>query len=221
MLKKLFVIEIVGVSLASLFEEQLAYVSGLMQVGCFGEFEATADDIHVILLAVRERLAVMGKQSFSIDSRLPQAQSKREGTADANAFSATSDILKNKEWDFVHVREHPTGTPTALNSLDGGLGQLLECLYDDSAILILTNFDRRAGFILAVPNNSVQGEVKDVRLGDILSTLSDLTALDIADWMKGASLVKISSPREDPARGYSQEDEKAVYARLEGLGYVD
>lgn len=220
-LTKLLVVELDGFPFVSMLETNLlSYFPQLMQVGCFGEFEANAEDVHIVLRAVGERLAALGKQTFLVDTLLPQAQLQEGTPSDAKAFSTAFEILRNKEWDFVHVSAHATGMSENLYSLDAGLGGLLECLNDASAILVLTNREGRGGFILGVPNNSIQGQVPAVRFLDLLSTLSELTTLDIPDWMQGKSLVKISLPQDGPASAYSQEDEAAVYARLEGLGYI-
>jgi predicted AlkP superfamily phosphohydrolase/phosphomutase len=73
-------------------------------------------------------------------------------------------------------------------------------------------------FILAGPNNPLQGELPGARLLDVAPTLLDLAGYDVAPSMQGASLAAgrdlgTNSP-------LTQEDEQTIRERLSGLGYI-
>lgn len=79
------------------------------------------------------------------------------------------------------------------------------------------NHAQFGAFILAAPNNSLQGEIDGASLLDIAPTLLELGGYDIPDSMQGASLV--SGKLRDSA-GLSGDDEKTLRERLSGLGYI-
>jgi predicted AlkP superfamily phosphohydrolase/phosphomutase len=80
------------------------------------------------------------------------------------------------------------------------------------------NHALHGSFILAGPNNSLQGELSGARLLDVAPTLLDLAGYDIAPSMQGGSLAEGRS--EVAAPPLTQEDEQTLRERLSGLGYI-
>jgi predicted AlkP superfamily phosphohydrolase/phosphomutase len=95
----------------------------------------------------------------------------------------------------VHVRENDTGP-------------------DDC------NHAQHGAFILAGPNNPVQGEVQGAHLLDIAPTLLELGGYDRPPSMKGRSLLEDGPSKPRGGAGLSAPDERTVRDRLSGLGYL-
>ena len=77
---------------------------------------------------------------------------------------------------------------------------------------------RPGAFILAAPNNPLQGEIEGAHLLDMAPTLLELGGYDIPGSMQGCSLV--SGQTLAAAESYSEEDEEILRERLSGLGYI-
>jgi predicted AlkP superfamily phosphohydrolase/phosphomutase len=82
------------------------------------------------------------------------------------------------------------------------------------------NHAQYGAFILAAPNNPVQGEVKNLHLLDIAPTLLELAGYDIPSTMQGKSLVAgldllLKTPQE-----LTEEEQAILKERLSGLGYI-
>ena len=184
-------------------------------------------------------------------------------------FEAVKHHLENSEWDYFqlidsgperlqhrfwrlhdpqHVR-YETGNPyqTLIRDyyayLDDEIGKLLERLYEDTVILVVSdhgpgkvgyqtvfpqvnadpqdycNHTTSGCFILASPNNPLQGEIEDVSLLDMAPTLLEMGGYDIPDFMQGKSLVagKMLGAANDAS---DASDEEAIRKRLRGLGYI-
>jgi predicted AlkP superfamily phosphohydrolase/phosphomutase len=95
----------------------------------------------------------------------------------------------------VHVRENDTGP-------------------DDC------NHAQHGAFILAAPNNPVQGVVEGARLLDIAPTLLELGGHDRPASMQGRSLVAAGPPSSPGQDVEVSPEEMMVRDRLRGLGYL-
>lgn len=81
------------------------------------------------------------------------------------------------------------------------------------------NHAQHGSFILAAPNNPLQGEVKGAHILDISPTLLELGGYDVPHTMQGSSLV--SGKTLTPViEGFSADQEEIIRARLSGLGYI-
>jgi predicted AlkP superfamily phosphohydrolase/phosphomutase len=82
------------------------------------------------------------------------------------------------------------------------------------------NHAQHGSFILAAPNNPLQGEVRGAHILDMSPTLLELGGYDIPNSMQGKSLVSgktLSAPVE---AGFSADEEEIIRERLSGLGYI-
>lgn len=77
------------------------------------------------------------------------------------------------------------------------------------------NHAQFGAFILAAPNNPLQGEIEGAHLLDIAPTLLELGGYDIPNSMQGRSLVagQVLGP-------LSMDEEEIIRERLSGLGYI-
>jgi predicted AlkP superfamily phosphohydrolase/phosphomutase len=76
-------------------------------------------------------------------------------------------------------------------------------------------------FMLAGPNNPLQGNIEGARLLDIAPTLLELGGYDTAPSMQGSSLVGGKALERLQTRStVSAEDDETIRERLSGLGYV-
>jgi predicted AlkP superfamily phosphohydrolase/phosphomutase len=82
------------------------------------------------------------------------------------------------------------------------------------------NHSQHGAFILAAPNNPVQGPVEGARLLDIAPTLLHLGGYDVPPSMQGRSLAEAGAGGATGGSGYSAADETTVRDRLSGLGYL-
>lgn len=82
------------------------------------------------------------------------------------------------------------------------------------------NHAQFGSFILAAPNNPLQGEMGGQRLLDIAPTLLELGDHDIPPSMQGKSLVEGVALGKAPAQGLNAEEEEIIRERLSGLGYI-
>ena len=82
------------------------------------------------------------------------------------------------------------------------------------------NHAQRGCFILAAPNNPLQGEVEGAHLLHIAPTLLELGGYDVPASMQGASLAAGKSVKPAPDGGVSAEDEETLRRRLQALGYI-
>jgi predicted AlkP superfamily phosphohydrolase/phosphomutase len=80
------------------------------------------------------------------------------------------------------------------------------------------NHSQHGAFILAAPNNPVQGPVEGARLLDIAPTLLHMGGYDVPPSMQGKPIAEAASGAAGP--GYSAADETTVRDRLSGLGYL-
>jgi predicted AlkP superfamily phosphohydrolase/phosphomutase len=82
------------------------------------------------------------------------------------------------------------------------------------------NHAQMGAFILAAPNNPLQGEIAGTHLLDIAPTLLELGGYDTPTSMQGRSLADGMSEVSDSDRPLSPDGEDAVRRRLSGLGYI-
>ncbi len=82
------------------------------------------------------------------------------------------------------------------------------------------NHAQFGSFILAAPNNPMQGEVQGAHLLHMAPTLLELGGYDIPLSMQGTSLVRHRISDAVLDTGYSAAEEELVRERLSGLGYI-
>jgi hypothetical protein len=140
---------------------------------------------------------------------------------------------------FQHARSSGAEDVCAVvnyrREVDEQLGQLLEALTDDTALLILSTVgseepadqsrrekesDKPGMFLLTSPNNPLGGEYQGATLFDMAPTLLDLAGYPIPQTMQGHSLVAAFVKRDAPGGGSTDAEEKLLRDRLTGLGYV-
>lgn len=218
---KLIAIELDGGSTTFAFEnEQLKNFGQLLQIGCFGELEANAAEVHAMLLSLSEQLASAGKAIFTVSALAHDAEPVKDATTSLSALSLGRHRLGEREWDFVHIVELGGDDTGQHQHLDTELGELLQALDDDTAVLILRTRNERSFFILAIAHRALNGAVESVRVGDLWVTLLDITGIPMPDAQQGTSL--LNNGLDDNAREilYTPEDEAVIYERLAGLGYI-
>jgi len=75
-------------------------------------------------------------------------------------------------------------------------------------------------FILAAPNNPIQGEIQGLHLLDIAPTLLELAGYEIPSTMQGKSLVADLDLLLKSADNLTDEEQAILKERLSGLGYI-
>ncbi len=80
------------------------------------------------------------------------------------------------------------------------------------------NHSQYGGFILAAPNNPLQGDVDGAHLLDIAPTLLELGGYDIPSSMQGKSLV--AGKTRTLENSLWADEEAILRERLSGLGYI-
>jgi predicted AlkP superfamily phosphohydrolase/phosphomutase len=82
------------------------------------------------------------------------------------------------------------------------------------------NHAQFGAFIIAAPELEGAGEVKGVKLLDIMPTMLELAGRDVPPSMQGRSLLEAAAGGEAGSSGYSPAAEEMVKERLRGLGYL-
>lgn len=82
------------------------------------------------------------------------------------------------------------------------------------------NHAQFGAFILAAPNNPVQGEIQGLHLLDIAPTLLELGGYEIPSSMQGRSLVAGLDLLLKSAADLTEEEQAILKERLSGLGYI-
>ncbi len=82
------------------------------------------------------------------------------------------------------------------------------------------NHAQFGAFILAAPNNPLQGEVNDAHLLDMAPTLLELAGYDIPPSMQGASLVAGHTMELGGSLDLPLNEVEILRERLSGLGYI-
>lgn len=82
------------------------------------------------------------------------------------------------------------------------------------------NHAQFGSFILAAPNNPIQGEIQGFHLLDIAPTLLELAGYEIASSMQGKSLVAGLDLLLKSAAELTEEEQAILKERLSGLGYI-
>ena len=82
------------------------------------------------------------------------------------------------------------------------------------------NHAQFGSFILAAPNNPLQGEIEGAHLLDIAPTLLELGGYDISNSMQGKSLVADQTLGAMAGSDLSAAEEEILRERLSGLGYI-
>lgn len=82
------------------------------------------------------------------------------------------------------------------------------------------NHAQFGAFILAAPNNPVQGEIQGLQLLDIAPTLLELGGYEIPSTMQGKSLVAGLDLLLKSAADLTEEEQAILKERLSGLGYI-
>jgi predicted AlkP superfamily phosphohydrolase/phosphomutase len=83
------------------------------------------------------------------------------------------------------------------------------------------NYSQFGSFILAAPNNPLQGEVDGTHILDLAPTLLELGGDDVPTSMQGKSLTAGRSPTTLADTADALDAEELVRARLRGLGYIE
>jgi hypothetical protein len=83
------------------------------------------------------------------------------------------------------------------------------------------NHAQFGSFILAAPNNPLQGEVEGAHLLDMAPTLLEMGGYDIPASMQGRSLVAGTALGTASGPYGSGGGEEIVRERLRGLGYIE
>jgi arylsulfatase A-like enzyme len=120
--------------------------------------------------------------------------------------------------------------------LDSELETILETLTGDTMVLVISiqgarfeehnaldngsNSIRLGFFILAAPNNPLDGEIEVTRLIDIAPTLLKLGGYEIPGSMQGKSLLSDWALESSTETGLTADEEEILRERLSGLGYI-
>lgn len=211
-----------------LADERLTNLRQLMSVGCYGSLAPSvgasfAEDVVCEQLAQAGRQVVLAEQNEHALAQ--QARNARSLVAEGG-------------WDFVRVTL--TTVPEAAGAgvrsednaleLDGEIGEVLNLLEDDTAILLLAGpaisaentlqAERVPGaFVLAAPGYPPLGELHSVAWSDLAPTVLDLAGCDVPAWLHGQSLLA-GYQLADGGDDLSVDEETLLRARLAGLGYI-
>jgi hypothetical protein len=183
--------------------------------------ESLANDADGILYKVQGSFEgdignIIGSQFATIDDRLS------EGNWDIIFLSGISQqLIHNSQFrefnpgDFLAEYQY---------SLDLQLGNTLKLINDNFVILVVSTSvfspDLLGSFILAGSNNPINGELKGVKLNDLIVTLCDFGGLDKLEDMPGTSLVAGVSLEDISSGELTEEEEAILRERLSGLGYI-
>jgi predicted AlkP superfamily phosphohydrolase/phosphomutase len=165
-------------------------------------------------------------------------QGPQEGiyTASRARFAIVRYLMQKYGWDYFEcdviglesMRRQRDRDQSILQEycgyLDQELGNILELVDDDTAILVASSpgsHDGSAAFIFAAAGSPLQGEVVDASLLDIAPTLLALGGYDIPTTMQGRSLLAGQTLDRRTETAYSPDEEELVRRRLEGLGYIE
>ncbi len=216
---KLVVIEIIGAeSSLALEDESLPHFRQLLQIGCFGSLNANAIAVHEMLVWVFEQKS-KGQPVLVTNIIAQHAESAPESATDSNAVQVIRRAVQATEWACLHITAQIGESERDHQRLDGELGDLLEWLDDDTAILVVATSNRHANFVLAPADDPTGGALERVQLADLWFTISRLMDLQVPDGVQGKALMHCGSPAEN-ARLYTVEDEEIIHERLAGLGYI-
>lgn len=206
---KMLVMEVVGLGIERLLrDEELTGLRRLAASGCFARFEpaALADDWPED--AICAQVARAGGQCVHTDQDDEEGQEQLEVACHA---------VEAGGWDYMQLSvAQVTG-----EAADYGIARILEALDDDTALLVLLGADpgTNDGFILAAPGYfGPPGELRDVTMSDLVLTLLHMAGFERPEGMEGQSL--IAGPAPAVADASADDEEAAVRARLEGLGYI-
>lgn len=107
--------------------------------------------------------------------------------------------------------------------LNDQLGRIFENISEDLIIMINSLSGQRneigGFFILAAPNNPLQGNVQSVDLIDLNSTLLELGGYAELVSMQGKSLISGMITKKS-SQDLTKEEEEILRERLSGLGYI-
>ena len=211
-----------------LADERLTNLRQLMSAGCYGALVPSVgasfeEDV------VCEQLAQAGRQVVLAEQK---------GQALAQQTDNARSLLAEGGWDFVQVTL--TAAPEAAGSgerseayaldLDDEIGEVLDLLEDDTAVLLLAGPATSAentlerervlgAFVLAAPGYPPLGELRSVAWSDLAPTVLDLAGCDVPAWLHGQSLLAGYQPASD-GDDLSLDEEALLRARLAGLGYI-
>lgn len=204
---KILILYFQGAESKALFEdERLENLRRLIDMGCFGELNGSAE------------WDVLARQENHRLTLLEFFQQADKVSAEFDDFAALRSKLETEDWDYCQLSpaSFPTGNWSADDylNLDRELGEVLQTLSDDTVITLIGN----DCFVLVSTNNPISGEYKDGSGVDIAPTLLELAGYPLPEAIKGKSWVAgmdlVSSS------GLSAEEEEILRERLSGLGYI-
>jgi hypothetical protein len=205
-MSKLVTIEFREIDLpAQLADAQANYFAQLLQVGCFGECNATSSEVAATAARLQARWSAAGKTVLLVN---------------ASSLDGVNNVLPSASWDVAWVTVACARDADFIARFDQELGSVLEVLEQDTAILILATQPTRLWFVLASPERAFASAQTPIQIGDLEVTLAELTGISTPEGVQGSSLFAQALPVDARADGYSAADEAIVYERLAGLGYI-
>ena len=211
-----------------LADERLANLRQLMSAGCYGTLAPSVDAsfeedvVYAQLVQVGKRVVLAEREDQVLTEQARRARS----------------LLAEGDWDFVRVTlaAAPEAAGASARSeayaleLDGEIGEVLNLLEDDTAVLLLAGpatsaenapqVERVPGaFVLAAPGYPPLGELRSVAWSDLAPTVLDLAGCNVPAWLHGQSLLAGYRPASD-GDDLSVDEEALLRARLAGLGYI-
>lgn len=205
---KIVVISLNGVSLEQMIgDERLTHIRWLMETGCYGKISNQVQSVSHATRAISNQIAHAGKHIRTV----------HVSPASRQSFQKAQDLVESDDCLCVQISVNGL---TTIQRLDTELGNLFESLDNNTAVLVILEYEAHSGFMLVAPNNPLRGEIKDVNVIDLAPTLLGLEGDTIPGWLLGKSLLGDEPMGITEDLGYSQDEEKIVRERLQGLGYI-
>jgi len=210
---KILVLNFQGAEPNTLFgDERLENLRRLMDLGCFGELKGE--------IPAWNALARQGNHTLTLIQFLEQAHRQCASFQD---FGSLRSRLEAQDWDYCQLidtrlrntlNSASTGLANEYFRLDQEMGEVLQCLSDDTIIAVVGD----GCFVVVAGNNPISGEYNGGSASDISPTLLELAGYPLPSAVEGQSWVAGMELRG--FSGLTDEEEAILRERLSGLGYI-